>query len=94
MEKVRREAGAHVSTGETASAGGQRQAQIRYESLAPISSDRGNPVEQNALAGDLLRLQEQVDELKQQLLDMRAEFDGTTQELRSRLDDLHHQLGN
>jgi hypothetical protein len=32
--------------------------------------------------------------LRQQLLDMRTEFDNTAEDLRSRLDDLHRQLGN
>jgi uncharacterized protein YceH (UPF0502 family) len=100
MEKVRREAGAHTSiaahasSGEVAAATGESQSENRAVSTAAPTPNRAQSPDQNTIAGDLRGLQDQVAELKQQLRDMRAEFDGTTQELRSRLDDLHHQLGN
>jgi uncharacterized protein YceH (UPF0502 family) len=95
MEKVRRESvGAHASPGETASAGGQSHAQNRYESTTVPSPNRGRAADENLLAADLRRLQDELTALKQQVLDMRAEFENTSEDLRSRLDDLQRQLGN
>jgi uncharacterized protein YceH (UPF0502 family) len=91
MEKVRREAGAHASTGD---ANATNREYERKEFSHAASPSRAQAADQNALAGDLHRLQDELTELKQQLLDVRAEFDTTAQDLRRQIDDLNRQLGN
>jgi uncharacterized protein YceH (UPF0502 family) len=91
MEKVRREAvGAHISIGEVAAATGQLQ---RREAAAPTPG-RLQSANENSDPGDLRRLQDDLNDLKQQVLELRAEFDSASQGLRNRLDDLDRQLGN
>ena len=93
MEKVRREAGMHASASEVAAATERFHIQNRAE-----SSDAPPPnrvaMDENSLAGDLRRIQDELSELKQQLLAARAEFENTAQDLRRQIDDLNLQLGN
>ena len=98
MEKIRREAvgahapiDSHASIGETAAASGPFH---RSSTSAAAAPSRIQAADESSVAGGLRRLQDELIDLRQQLLDMRAEFDNTAEDLRSRLDDLHRQLGN
>jgi uncharacterized protein YceH (UPF0502 family) len=93
MEKVRREAGAHASTGEVAAATERFHSRNRGESSVAAPPNRV-AVDENSLAADLRRLQEELTELKRQLLAARAEFENTAQDLRRQIDELNRQLGN
>jgi uncharacterized protein YceH (UPF0502 family) len=119
MEKVRREAGAHLSIdaqtsrGEVAADFGgpttrhmpvaectsqvatvtSRQ-QNRHESSSGQAPYRSQAAGEDPLEGELRRVQEELVDLKQQLLATRTEFEDIAQDLRRQLDDLNRQLGN
>ena len=96
MEKVRREAGAHASINAYAVTGvATERSQPRRDELSDAArTDRAPPVEDDSLTDDLHRLRDEVTELRQQLLDARAEFESTVHALRRQVDDLNRQLGN